>query len=129
MRSALSTICIALAILCLVVVGSIAKTEEEAIKHICELIGKTGVEFENCVVEETERTERINKIFACRDNPRPLIGMDRDAVIELCGAPYRKKIITTENGTREQWVFTSDQVLFIYFDNGVVTGVESGSGQ
>lgn len=117
---------VALVLISLGAASSAAETDGEIIKRLCGMMGKkAGAEFEKCVAEETENNARTKKVFACRDNPQPLIGMDRDIVKKRCGVPYRKKMTTTAKGTTEQWVYGSNRVLFIYFENGKVTAVES----
>ena len=78
--------------------------------------------------------ERCERLLAARDARRALpmdqkpgasIGMLRDEV-ELethWGTPRKKNMITTNRGTREQWVYSNGQ--YLYFEGGHLVAIQN----
>jgi hypothetical protein len=76
---------------------------------------RSNIATEQVLIQEEEKNK---KIFV------PTIGMTKEEVLErlVWGKPDRINTTVTEYGKTEQWVY--DSGMYIYFEDGVVTGIQ-----
>lgn len=76
---------------------------------------RSNIATELVLIQEEEKNK---KIFV------PTIGMTKEEVLEklVWGKPDRINTTVTEYGKTEQWVY--DSGMYIYFEDGVVTGIQ-----